>query len=75
MEHILYSKIMSHLNDNNILSEFQHGFREKRSCESQLLLTVNDFAQGLNLGEQIDSILLDFSKAFDMMQYHLLLTR
>ena len=65
LEHILYSKIMSHLTENEVLSEFQHGFREKRSGESQLLLTVNDFSKALNNGEQIDSILLDFSKAFD----------
>ena len=60
IEHILYSKIMSNLTENEVLSEFQHGFREKRSCESQLILTVNDFST-LNNGEQIDSILLDFS--------------
>lgn len=51
-------------------TKVQHGFREKRPCESQLLLTVHDFAQGLNLGEQIDSILLDFSKAFEKVDHN-----
>ena len=69
MEHILYSKIMAHLTDNDILSEFQHGFREKRSCETQLLLTVDDFANNLNQGGQTDSVLLDFSKAFDKVDH------
>ena len=61
---------MPHLHNNNILSEFQHGLREKRSCEYQLLLRVHDFAQGLNLSEEINSILLDFSKAFDKVDHN-----
>ena len=69
MEHIIDSKIMNHLNEHNILSEFQHGFREKRSCETQLLLTVDDFAKVLNQGGQVDSVLLDFSKAFDKVDH------
>ena len=39
---------MNHLNLHDILSNAQHGFRSKRSCETQLLLTVHDFASGLN---------------------------
>ena len=70
MEHIIYSNVMNHLQTNNILSDVQHGFRNKRSCESQLLLTTNDFVIGLNEGQQIDSILLDFSKAFDKVNHH-----
>jgi hypothetical protein len=54
MEHVLYSNIMKHLNDNEILTEVQHGFRENRSCESQLLLTTNDLATALNEGKQVD---------------------
>ena len=47
----------------------QHGFRKHHSCESQLLLTVNDLTKSLNEGSQIDSILLDFSKAFDKVDH------
>ena len=70
MEHIIYSSIMKHLNDNNILSDEQHGFRNNRFCESQLLITINDFATRLNDKEQIDTILLDFSKAFDKVNHY-----
>lgn len=30
--------------DQDIISETQFGFRQKHSCETQLLLTVNDLA-------------------------------
>jgi hypothetical protein len=68
-EHIMHSNIISHLEANNILSNYQHGFRKERSCESQLLLTIQDLADGLNNGDQIDCILLDFSKAFDKVPH------
>ena len=69
LEHILHSNIMDHLNKNKILRNVQHGFRNERSCETQLILTINDFAKALNQGEQIDSILLDFAKAFDKVSH------
>ena len=37
-----------------------HGFRSKRSCESQLLDVVNDFSKVLNAGEQINALFLMF---------------
>ena len=37
LEHILVSNIMSHFDDNNLLSQYQHGFRSEHSCESQLI--------------------------------------
>ena len=64
---------MKHLQNNNILTDLQHGFRKNRSCETQLIKTVNDLAKSMNHGEQIDSILLDFSKAFDKVCHRKLL--
>ena len=37
----------------------------RRSCETQLIETIDDFATTLNLSGQIDAIFLDMSKAFD----------
>ena len=43
MEHVIYSSMFEHLNRHE-----QHGFWQHRSCEIQLIITVNDFAQCLN---------------------------
>ena len=56
-----------------MINTAQHGFRKYRSCETQLVLTVKDLANGLNDGEQIDVILLDFSKVFDKVPHKRLL--
>ena len=46
----------------------------RRSCEPQLLITVQNLAQGLRDKQQIDAVIFDFSKAFDKVSHrHLLL--
>ena len=56
----------------NILCERQHGFQQNRSCETQLIGTVNDIAENMNMGKQTDVILLDFAKAFDKVLHKFL---
>ena len=73
LEHIMSSQIMNHLESNDVLSTFQHGFRKRRSTVSQLLTTSNDLANYLNKKSQVDGIFLDFTKAFDRVSHtHLL---
>ena len=76
LEHIIiHSNIMDHLDHFNVLDNAQHGFRQKRSCETQLITTLNDFTNCLNNKQQIDAVLLDFSKAFDKVDHAGLLTK
>jgi len=51
-EHIIPSAISKHANLHSIICTGQHGFRKHRSCETQLLETVNDLAKSLNNGIQ-----------------------
>ena len=67
MEHIMQSNIMRHLDSHSILNDAQHGFRKKRSCETQLLTA--DIHKALDNNLQMDGILLDFSKAFDKVPH------
>ena len=60
---------MRHLDKNDILTDAQHGFRKRRSCETQLLLSSNDFLKSLDSNTQTDAILLDFAKAFDKVAH------
>ena len=67
--HILASNIVRHLDGQGLMYDLQHGFREKRSCETQLIMLVEDLARNAGLGKQTDFILLDFSKAFDKVNH------
>ena len=74
MESIVRGKIVDHLNEHNLLSERQHGFREGRSCLSNLLTTLEDWTNILDGADCVDVAYLDFSKAFDLVSHkHLLL--
>jgi hypothetical protein len=57
----------------NILSDSQHGFREKRSCQSALNTMVDYWRKALDLGENVISVFIDLSKAFDTVNHELLL--
>ena len=69
LEHLIYSSVYNHLEVNSILCDAQHGFRKNRSCETQLIITINEIASRLNLGEQVDILSLDYSKAFDRVPH------
>ena len=60
---------------NNVLNNEQHGFRKGPSCETQLALTVNDLARSLDNKGQVDVIITDFSKAFDLVPHQRLLSK
>jgi hypothetical protein len=68
-EHILTSNILKHLDQNTILTDCQHGFRARRSCETQLLTLTHELAMSLDSGIQQDLIILYFSKAFDKVPH------
>ena len=72
MEHIITSHIMSHLEKNEILCPEQHGFRRGHSCETQLLGYVDEATREIEKGNQEDTIVLDFSRAFDKVSHTLL---
>ena len=65
LEHIIYSHTMKHLEQHNVLVDSQHGFRSKRSAETQLVTTIHDIAYALQCNESVHLAILDFYKAFD----------
>ena len=74
MEHIIASSIMRHADNHSILYPLQHGFRDRRSCETQLLGFVNDLVNTMHVGSQTDILVMDFSKAFGKVSHPRLVT-
>ena len=73
LEHIIYSHVIHHLDKCHALHDAQHGFRAKRSCETQLLTTVHHIWEANEHVKQVDAIVLDFAKAFDTVPHSRLL--
>ena len=53
LEHIVCSNIMAHLDEYKLLSDRQHAFRKRHSCETQLITVINDWAKILDNGGQL----------------------
>ena len=69
MEHIIAHNIHSYLDEFNILYKDQHGFRPGHGCDTQLLNTISDFIDSYDSNIISDLIVLDFSKAFDVVSH------
>ena len=55
-ERVLRTKIVHHLEENDLVTDRQHGFRKKRSCLTQLLDHVDHVLKCLNSGDEVDTI-------------------
>ena len=69
LEHIIHSHVMKHLELHNILTDSQHGFRAKRSTETQLIQTIHDISKSLDKKETVDMAVLDLTKAYDKVPH------
>ena len=67
------SNIMAHLDEYKLLSDRQHAFRKRHSCDTQLTMVINDELKTCpDNGGQVDTFILDFEKAFDTPPYEFL---
>jgi len=57
------------------LCDGQYGFRSGYSCEHQLVTVRQDIVDSLNEGVRTDVIIVDFSKAFDLVPHDRLLMK
>ena len=70
----MVSNIITYFDSNNILNPFQHGFRSKHSCETQLISFTQEIFDNLENDKQTSLIVMDFiSKAFDKVDHNLLI--
>ena len=73
LESIIRKHIVEHLEENDILSDKQHGFREGRLCLTNLLEIMECWTEILDEDDNIDVAYFDFRKAFDLVSHkHLL---
>jgi hypothetical protein len=77
LERLICKRILCYLDEHDILSDNQFGFRHGRSCE-QMLAKFYHFLSG-SLDKRdcnlVDGIFLDFSSAFDRVNHNSLLQK
>ena len=69
----MHARIVDFLEKNSSIYERQYGFRAGRSCEHALLDAQNTLLNSLNRKQISILLLIDFSKAFDLVDHEILL--
>ena len=73
LERCVYDKIIDHISSQ--LHRLQFGFLKGKSTVSQLFQVWHEIEQMLDNRVQRDAVYLDFAKAFDKVDHHLLLSK
>ena len=74
-ERAIREKLVKFFEENNILNSNQHGFRKNRSCLTQLLFHIQNIFDQLLTNTSIDSIYIDYAKAFDKVDHGVLINK
>ena len=75
MERLVKTAMFRHLNENNLITQHQHGFLPRKSCVTNLLETADLISEAFDRGFGIDTIYLDYAKAFDKLTHRALLVK
>ena len=72
-ERVVRRVLVKHIERIGVLPDGQHGSRAMRSTLTQFLTHWDTILEGLEKGEGVDAVYLDFSKAFDKVETGVLL--
>ncbi|XP_076029136.1 uncharacterized protein LOC143017982 [Oratosquilla oratoria] len=75
MEKIAKASIVQHLTDNALLNDQQHGFRNKRSCLTNMLCYLNNMVNAVDCNQCVDVNYLDCEEVFDRIPHVRLLVK
>ena len=73
IEKFIQKHLMNYFNTFDVLHQFQNGFRSGNSTETALALMAERLLKAINEGKIVSTIMVDFSKAFDLVDHNLLL--
>jgi hypothetical protein len=73
LEHIVREHIMKYMAKNKLFSENQYGFMPGRSTTLQLLHVIDKWTEALDEGYHVDTVYMDFMKAFDTVPHRRLI--
>ena len=74
-ERVIKTPIIKHLESCALIRPNQHGFVSGRSTQTQLLQHYCDVYEAMEEGIRIDTVYLDFAKAFDKVDHNILLRK
>ena len=74
-EKVIYSQLITFLNENKVIAENQSGFRPNHSTETTLLHSIINYLDNMDKGLINGVVFIDLKKAFDTVDHALLLAK
>ena len=74
-ENHVHESLMNYLEKYKLLYDTQSGFRPNHSCETALIHMVEKWLKALDNSELVGIILVDFRKAFDLVDHSIFLKK
>ena len=74
-EKIVYNHVLDFIDDNNVLYDYQYGFRHSHSTQQAIITLVDRITKSLDKAHIAITILLDLKKAFDTVDHRILLRK
>ena len=75
LEKHVHDSVIDFLTSYNLLHKTQSGFRPAHSCETTLLSMINKWLVAINNGFMVGAVMIDFKKAFDLVDHNILLKK
>ena len=75
LEKLMYSRLYSHLQSNDVLYKYQFGFRANHSTSLALIEVIDNIYEQLDASSSVCGVYLDLQKAFDSVSHDVLLKK
>ena len=75
LEKLMYKRLYTFLNNNNIIYNLQFGFRQQYSASHALINVLENIRKALDDGDIGCGVFVDLQKVFDIVDYQILLAK
>ena len=74
-EKAIYDRLYNYIEQFQLISNYQHGFRKNHSTETAIIQFIHNIYKAMEKRHHYIGICIDFSKAFDCLNHKILLSK